>query len=215
VLALAALVATGAAHGTVRHLVPVAHLGFAFAGAALVLLARRLIPRPSGAAEALATVAALTLVVGPNLYLDANAGRIFQHFVARASDVEAVVGALEARGLTTGYGDYWTAYPTTYFSGEAVLIAPKLASVWGERVDRYEPLTDLVDEVVDPQRLFLLLDDRCAPLPYLLPLEQEEATYRLERVARWYLLWDVRPVEGESYYTLWKWRQVITTRAHC
>jgi hypothetical protein len=215
VLVLAALVATAAAHGTVRHLVPVAHLGFAFAGAALVLLARRLVPRPAGAAEALATLAAVTLVVGPNLFLDAHAGEIFRRFVARASDVETVVGALEARGLATGFGDYWTAYPTTYFAGETVVVAPKLASVWGERVDRYEPLTDLVDEVVDPRRLFLLLDDRCSPLPYLLPLEQEEATYRLERIASWYLLWDVQPVEGDSYYTLWKWRQVITTRAHC
>ena len=53
-LSLVALVDGVAAHSTVRHLAPVAHLGFAFAGAALVLLARRLLtrglrgaPRPS------------------------------------------------------------------------------------------------------------------------------------------------------------------------
>ncbi len=42
-LSLVALVDGVAAHSTVRHLAPVAHLGFAFAGAALVLLARRLL----------------------------------------------------------------------------------------------------------------------------------------------------------------------------
>ena len=67
----------------------------------------------------------------------------------------------------------------------------------------------------DPQRVFLLLDDRCDPLPYLLPLEQDAATYRVERIARWYLIWDVQPVAENTYTTLWTWYQVITFRAHC
>jgi hypothetical protein len=215
VLALAALVAGVAAHGTVRHLAPVAHLGFVFAGAALVLLARRVLPRPAGLAEAAAAALAAGLLVLPNLYLDAGAGSIFRRFVARDSDVRAAVAALEERGLTAGYADYWTAYPVTYLSGERVAVAPRAATVWGERVDRYPPLTYRVEEVEDPQRAFLLLDDRCDPLPYLLPLEQDEATYRFERVARWYLIWDVQPLEGSTYATLWRWYQVITFRSHC
>jgi len=215
ILALSAIVAALAAHGTVRHLAPVAHLGFAFAGAALVLLARRLLPRPAGLAEVAATALAVGLLVLPNLYLDASAGWIFQRFVARESDVQTLVRALQERGLTAGYGDYWTAYPVTYLSGEGVAVAPRAASIWGERVDRYPPLTYRVEEVEDPQRVFLLLDDRCDPLPYLLPLEQDEATYRLERIARWYLIWDVQPVAENTYTTLWTWYQVITFRSHC
>jgi hypothetical protein len=214
-LALTAIVAAVAAHGTVRHLAPVAHIGFVFAGAALVLLARRLLPRPAGLAEVVATVLAGGLLVLPNLYLDASAGWIFQRFVARESEVQTLVDALQERGLTAGYGDYWTAYPATYLSGETVAVAPRAASIWGERVDRYPPLTYRVEEVEDPRRAFLLLDDRCSPLPYLLPLEQAEATYRLERIARWYLIWDVQPVEENAYRTLWEWYQVITFRSHC
>ncbi|HEX2325579.1 MAG TPA: hypothetical protein VHQ00_09275, partial [Chloroflexota bacterium] len=190
-LSLVALVDGVAAHSTVRHLAPVAHLGFAFAGAALVLLARRLLPRTGAAA--LAAALAVILVVGPNLYLDANAERIFRRFVARASEVQVAVAALQERGLRTGYADYWTAYPVSYFGAESVVVAPSVATIWGERVDRYPPHKHLVDDVEEAGHLFLLLDDRCTLLPYLLPLEQEEATYRVERIARWYLVWDVRP----------------------
>ena len=35
------------------------------------------------------------------------------------------------------------------------------------------------------------------------------------RIARWYLIWDVQPVEGRVYTTLWTWYQVITFRSHC
>jgi hypothetical protein len=214
-LGLVALVDGVAAHSTVRHLAPVAHLGFAFAGAALVLLSRRLLPRSAGGAASLAVALAVLLVVGPNLYLDANAERIFRRFVARASEVQVAVAALQERGLRTGYADYWTAYPVSYFGAGSVVVAPSVATIWGERVDRYPPHKHLVDDVEEAGRLFLLLDDRCTLLPYLLPLEQEEATYRVERIARWYLVWDVRPVPDVTHYTLWKWRRVLTTRAHC
>ncbi len=213
-LALVAVVDAVAAHGTVRHLAPAAHLGFAFAGAALALLARRLPARPL-AQQGAGALAALIIVVAPNLWLNAHAEGIFRRFVARASEVQGVVAALDARGLTTGYADYWTAYPVTYFAGEGIVLAPSVATIWGERVDRYPAGTGRVNSVADLSRLFLLLDDRCSPLPYLLPLEQENATYRLERIARWYLLWNIRaPPEGADRAMV-KWYRVITSRAHC
>jgi hypothetical protein len=214
-LGLVALLDALAAHNTVRHLAPVAHLGFAFAGAALVLLCRRLLPGARVAADGLALLFALVLVAAPNLYLDANAGRLFRRFVAGTSDVNTIVAALDQRGLTIGYADYWTAYPLTYFAAERIVAAPGVATIWGERVDRYPPYVDAAREVDDVGRLFLLLDNRCDPLPYLLPLEQEDATYRAERIAGWYLIWDIRPAPGNEAYTLWMWRRVITTRSHC
>ncbi|MDQ3702038.1 MAG: hypothetical protein M3442_14120 [Chloroflexota bacterium] len=213
-LALVAAVDAIAAHGTVRHLAPVAHLGFAFAGAAVALLAGRL-PAPRLVRYAGAALTGLVVFVVPNVWLDAHAAGLFQRFVAGRGDVRAAVAALDARGLTTGYADYWTAYPVAYFSAERIALDPSVATIWGERVDRYPAGTGRVHSVGDLSRLFLLLDDRCSPLPYLLPLEQEEAAYRLEHVARWYLLWDIRPPPDATDRTMVKWYRVIISRAHC
>jgi hypothetical protein len=215
ILALVLALDVLAAHNTARHVVPAVHLGFAFAGAALALGAARLWPSRPWTRRILLGVAGLALVVLPDLWLDAHAGVLFRRFVAPASDVATAAEGLAARGLTTGYADYWTAYPVTYLSGERAVLAPAVASVWGERVDRYPPYGARVDAVDDLGALFLLLDDRCSPVAYLLPLEQEGATYRLEHLARWYLLWDVQASAGDEARTLAKWRHVIFSRAHC
>lgn len=213
-LSLVAAVDAVAAHGTVRHLAPVAHLGFAFAGGAVALLAGRL-PAPRTVRYAGAALTGLVVFVVPNVWLDIQAAGLFQRFVAGSGDVRAAVAALDARGLTTGYADYWTAYPVAYFSAERIALDPSVATIWGERVDRYPPGARRVHSVGDLSRLFLLLDDRCSPLPYLLPLEQEDATYRLELVSRWYLLWNIRPPPDAVDRTMVKWYRVIVSRTHC
>jgi hypothetical protein len=210
VLAVAAAVDALAAHHTVRHLVPVALVGYAFAGAALALLARYL----RGGAWLAAAVGA-AVVVAPNAWLDVHAGRIFRHFVAGVGEVQAAVRALEARGLSRGYSDYWSAYPVSYFAGERIVAAPSIATIWGGRFDRYPAYAHLVDAVAEPERLFVLLDGRCSPAPYVQPLEQAGATYRLEPVASWHLVWDVRAAPGAEAATLAAWRGVIASRPEC
>jgi hypothetical protein len=73
-----------------------------------------------------------------------------------------------------------------------------MATVWGGHFDRYPPYTARVDAVDTIEDLVLLVDTRCPLLPDLLPLELSDAQYRLEPVARWYLLWDVRVAERRT-----------------
>jgi hypothetical protein len=208
-LALAFVVDVAAAHATVRHLVPAALVAYVFMGVGLALAARRL---PLGRAAA---VAAAVLVLVPNAWLDFHAGEVFRHFVPRASASAAVARALLERGLVTGYSDYWSAYPVTYFAGERVVLAPRVATLWGGRVDRYPAYTARVDGETDIRRLFLLLDDRCALLPYIVPLEDAGAAYRAEHVAQWVLVWDVRAPEGQEEALLARWRSAIDAQDPC
>ncbi len=209
-LALAAGGDVLAAHSTSRHLVPAVLVAIPFAGAALALL-----PGPRLAVRAFGATLLLTLVLGPNLWLDAHAGQELAHFVARASEVRLAVQTLEARGLTTGYSDYWTAYPVTYFSGERVVVAPLVASPWGGRFDRYPAYSQQVDQVEEPERLFLLLDRRCSPAPYVQPLEEHGASYALEPLAGWWLLSSIHPVPGDEPATLAAWRSAMASRDVC
>jgi len=199
-----------AAHSTARHLVPAVLLAVPFAGAALALL-----PGPRIAVRASSAILLLALVLGPNLWLDAHAGQQLAHFVARASEVRLAVQTLEARGLATGYSDYWTAYPVTYFASERVIIAPLVASPWGGRFDRYPMYSQVVEQVEDIRRLFLLLDRRCSPAPYVQPLEEHGASYVLEPLAAWWLLSDIRPAPGDEQATLDAWRRAMASRAIC
>jgi hypothetical protein len=210
ILAVAAGVDLLAAHNAVRHLVPVALVGYAFAGAALVLLFGRL---PHGAWAAAA--AALALVVVPNLSLSARADDVFRRLVADVDDVRLAAEGLAARGLSRGYGDYWAAYPITYFAGERIVVAPALPTVWGGRFDRYPAYAARVDAVDDPRQLFVLVDRRCVPTPYVEPLAAAGASYRLETVGGWYLVWDVRPLPSTEASTLVAWRSVITSHNEC
>ena len=215
ILAIAFAVDVLAAHNTTRHLTPAALLALAAAGPALVLAGRALFPRLALLAGLVPIVAVVGAVVLPNVWLLRQHERIFRHFVAGRRDVVAAVQALDARGLALGYADYWSAYPVTFLSGERMIVAPSVASLWGDRVDRYPAYTDLADAETRIERLFLLLDDRCKLLPYTLVLEQYDATYQLEHVARWYLLWAIQPDAGQNDATLAAWRIVITNRKYC
>jgi hypothetical protein len=154
-------------------------------------------------------------VLLPTLLLWRDADQTFQHFVARQSEATEAAQVLMERGLTDGYSDYWSAYPIMFLSGEAVVIAPAVPAPFGGRFDRYPAYTQQVDATEDPSRLFLLLDNQCSSLPYVLVLEQHGATYQLERLARWYLLWDIEPQPGAAGETLAAWRQVLYDRQYC
>ena len=117
--------------------------------------------------------------------------------------------------MHSGYTDYWSAYPIVFFSGESVVLAPRLPVVWGGRFDRYPVYTQAVDAQDDLQRLFVLVDNRCSPLPYALVLEQHDARYKAERVGRWYLLWDVQAPEERSGGVLAAWRELIAAHDLC
>jgi hypothetical protein len=210
VLTIAVLVDLLAAHNTSRHLVPAALAAIALAGGGLGLLAVR---RPLGTLVALSV--ALLAVLLPDLLLWRGADQAFRHFVPRESESRVAVQSLDARGLVTGYSDYWSAYPISFLAAERIVVAPAVPASFGGRFDRYPAYTQAVDTVEDPQRLYLLLDDRCAPLPYVLVLEQQGATYQLEHLARWYLLWDIRTEPGAGAETLASWRRVIYDREFC
>jgi hypothetical protein len=158
----------------------------------------------------------LALIVGPNLL---DYGRIAEleapDQVSALSDTFAAVTALEQRGLRTGYADYWTAYPLTYLSGEQLIVAPSLPFFWSRRVDRYPRYTEQVDAVSDPAGLFLLVDRHCSNASYLAALDAADASYRVEMIARWVLVWDIRTPVGTESETLTGLRAAIAAQETC
>jgi hypothetical protein len=122
---------------------------------------------------------------------------------------------LRQRGLTTGYADYWTAYPITYVSGEEIVLSPALPFDWTSRIDRYPPYTQRVDAVTDPARVFLLVDQRCSIAPYLEALDARQARYRVEPVARWRLVSDIRALPADESATLHALRTSIAAQSTC
>jgi hypothetical protein len=130
-------------------------------------------------------------------------------------ETQTVVAALGERGLTTGYADYWTAYPVTYLSGETIIVAPSVAFLWRARTDRYPPYTQQVDSVLDPARLFVLVDRRCSAVPYVKPLDDAGAAYQVDDVGRWLLVWDIQPPTGSEHATLLAWRGAMAHQQDC
>jgi hypothetical protein len=186
-----------AAHQGVRHLVPVALVGYVLAGA---VLARLLARRP----YATLPVAALCIALCAwSLQLHNRAPDVFAHDVPSTSDLQTAVAALHQRGLHDGYADYWSAYPVTYLSGESIIVAPTLPPLFGRRVDRYPAYTQTVDGVQDPADLFVLVDRHCDLAPYVQPLDQVAARYRVEQVADWYLIWDIH-TSGDQALNAWR-----------
>jgi hypothetical protein len=124
-------------------------------------------------------------------------------------ETRLALAALQERGLATGYADYWAAYPLTYLSGERVVVAPALPFFWRARTDRYPLYSRQVDAVTDPEKLFALVDRRCALAPVLAPLDATGATYQLDPVARWTLVWDLQVPQERAADTLAAWRAAI------
>jgi hypothetical protein len=125
------------------------------------------------------------------------------------AETQTAIAALQVRGLTTGYADYWTSYPITYVSREQIIVAPDLPFFWRARTDRYPRYTELVDSIADPGRVFALVDRRCSEQAYLAALDAAGATYQVEEVARWRLIWNIRAQPGAEATTLAALRSAI------
>ena len=207
----AAALNTLAAHAGARYLVPASLAGYVLAGGLLALPSNRL---RCGRLLGLG-VGMLVLGVG-NLrgYADIS-GLMSPDQVSRVDEIHVALAALNQRGLTAGYADYWTAYPIAYLSGESVAVAPALPFVWGVPTDRYPAYTRQVDAVADPSHLFVLVDRRCASAAYLQALDGAGATYRVDDVARWLLIWDIHPPAGAERAALVSLRQAIAARQTC
>jgi hypothetical protein len=210
VLALASITNVVAAHGAVRHLLPAALIAFAFFGAApalcFTLSTRQRVTLAGGLA---------VLVLVPNLWFLPRSAGAFGDRPPFGSDVQTVVNRLNDRGLTHGYSDYWTAYPVTYVSGERIVLAPLAATIWGGRFDRFPDYTREVDTALPAGTPFLLLDFECSPTPYLQPLADGGATYRLDGLPGYFLLWKVQVPPPSQAEALAGWRNVIASRHVC
>jgi hypothetical protein len=209
------LVATGigvvVAHGGARYLVGLFVAAAALCGATFGTL----ITHAPRTGYALAMVW-LLLCAAPNLAPYASAGvGLPPDQLSELDQTSAAVEALRQRGLTTGYADYWAAYPIAYVSGERVLVAPSLPPMYSGKLDRYPAYTAQVDAEDVPERVFLLVDARCAAQPYLDSLASSGATYRADPVARWLLIWDIQPAAGAGAHTLEALRTAIAAQQTC
>jgi hypothetical protein len=210
-LLLAGGIDLAAAHNAVRHLVPAALIGYVLVGAALALLGERL-----KAGRLLIGAVLVFGVLLPNAWQTGlHPQQEFGDEVPRASEVQTVIRALEARQLHSGYSDYWSAYPITFGTSERVVVAPVLPVVFGGRLDRYPAYTQMVDAIEDPAGLFVLVDERCTPSPFVQPLEQHGARYKVEHVSRWYLIWGVEAPDGAAPETLRAWRHTVWGQSSC
>ncbi len=206
-----ALLHTLGAHDGTRYLLPLVLAACCFFGVAAWGVTSR-VPRGRLLVPALLCAA----IVGPNL---AEYGRISSleapDQVSSLSDTGAAVEALEQLGLRTGYADYWTAYPVSYVSGEQIVAAPSLPNLWTGRVDRYPSYSTRVNAVDDVSSLFLLVDRHCPAAPYLAALDATGAQYQVRTVARWLLVWDIRPRAGAESTTLSGLRSAISSQQIC
>ena len=211
IVVLVALVSTAAAHGAARYLVPLVASAAVLTGATLALL--------GGSTRAglfIALVVEIGVVAVGNLQQypeipDVMAGEQ----LSRVDEAETALSALDVRGLRTGYADYWTAYPITYLSKERIVIAPSLPLAWGKGVDRFPTYTSRVSAVEQLTQIFLLVDAHCRLGDYLDVLHATGATYQIEPVARWWLVWNIQSGvtgEGETRKAL---QQAIGTATLC
>jgi hypothetical protein len=210
-VALTTVLHTLTAYEGARYLVPLVLCAAALAGALLAHLgARRRYGRPLAVLVALACLGVANLSLYPQ-----TAARLGALHLADLDETQLALAALQQRGLDAGYADYWTAYPITYLSDERVLVAPMLPFFWRARTDRYPAFTRQVDSVADAGRLFALVDERCAIEPYLQPLTSAGAHFRVDEVARWRLVWDLKLPAGAEARTLAGWRAAIETQPTC
>jgi hypothetical protein len=210
-LLLVAVLHTLAAHQAARYLIPVALGAYCLAGATLARVFAQL---PAGSALAVLFAGVVFGFGNLRLYADPPAPLGGVH-LSSIAETQALVAALGVRGLTTGYADYWTAYPVAYLSAETIIVAPSVSFLWRARTDRYPPYTQQVDAVLDPARLFVLVDRRCSARPYVKPLEDAGAAYQADVVGRWLLVWDIQPSTGSEHATLLAWRSALAREHGC
>jgi len=135
--------------------------------------------------------------------------------LSRVEETQTAIAELQARGLRSGYADYWTAYPIMYLSGERIVVAPALPLQWGSGVDRYPAYTRQIADVDRADQLFVLVDRACDTSGYRAALEAAVASYRVDDVARWSLLWDIQAPPGGDAEVLLTLRTAIAARQSC
>ncbi len=211
VLVLAIAPALVVAHGGARYLVTTFVAACAVNGALFGLL-RQTAPRIGLVGIAVFSVACVV----PNLAGYAHiADLMAPDQLSQVDQTYAAVDALEQRGLTTGYTDYYAAYTITYVSGERVIAAPSVAFLYSGRLDRFPAYTARVDAVETPRQLFLLVDRRCSAQVYEASLQSSGATYRVEPVARWVLIWDIQAPAAADASTLASLRASVAAQLTC
>jgi hypothetical protein len=198
-----ALLHTLVAYEVSRYFVPVILICCALFGVAVMRLLRH------------------SMIIGIGVVLTVAASNVFtypaavplltEQGLASIRDSQTALDALQERGLTQGYADYWSAYPITYLSQERIIVAPSLPFFWRARTDRYPPYTERVDGVTAPNSVFLLVDRRCTLVPYLTALDTVGATYAVDNVSRWELIWNIQPLPGTEQNTVDALRSTIAT----
>lgn len=197
---------TLAAYQGSRYLVPLDITACCLFGVVVAIVAARLSHGPR-----LAGMACIVVFGFANLSEYAGgAALLATPDLGSVAETQTAIAALQARGLTAGYADYWTAYPITYLSDEQIVVAPGLPFFWRARTDRYPPYTELVDSYADPRRVFALVDRRCSEQPYIAALDAAGATYQLDDVARWRLIWNIRVQPGAEAATLTELRTAVS-----
>jgi hypothetical protein len=182
-----ALISAIVAHAAARYLVPLVSAGMLLSGALLASLARA-----SRIGLVFAVVIEVAVVGVGNLrdYVDIPSIMAMNNY-----RVWTTRAALSGRtGLARGFADYWT-LSITYLSDEQVIVAPSLPLTWGPGADRYPEYTRRVNAVGRAEDLFLLLPDNCALANASAVLQAAGATYEMDPVGRWSLIWRVRTTD--------------------
>ncbi len=211
VLVLAITPGLVVAHGDARYLLAAFVAACALAGALLGLLLQY---APRAGLLLVATLVGACVIPNVSSYPHTD-DLLAPDELSRLDQTQLAVDALDARGLTRGYTDYWAAYPITYLSGERIIAAPSLAFLYSGRFDRFPSFTAAVDAVVAPERLFLLVDQRCSAQGYQESLQASGATFRAEPVGRWVLIWAIQPPPGADAPTLESLRASIAAQQTC
>jgi hypothetical protein len=190
-----------------RYLVPLDVTACCLFGVLVATVAQAVSKRPT-----LAAIACVLVFGWANLSAyGAAAALLTTPDLGSIAETQTAIAALQARGLTTGYADYWAAYPITYLSDEHIVVAPGLPFFWRARTDRYPQYTRLVDGIADPARVFALVDRRCSEQAYLVALDAAGATYQVDDIARWRLIWNIRAQPGAEASTLAGLRTAISS----
>jgi hypothetical protein len=211
VVLLVSLLNALAVHTAARYLVLAALAGFALSGAMLAY--SRYVGR---LAQWLAVGLAVVIFGLANLRAYASIdSELAPEQLSHIDDARAALAALEQRGLRVGYADYWAAYPIMYLSGERIVLAPKLPHLWGPATDRYPAYSAAVAAAAVTPQFFLLVDRRCGVSAYLAILEQSAATYTVEDLARWSLVWAIQAPQGAGADWLTYLHDAIATPAPC
>jgi Flp pilus assembly protein TadB len=82
-------------------------------------------------------------------------------------------------------------------------------------VDRHLDYTCQIAKVERAGQLFVLVDRTCATSVFRAALEAAAASYRVDDVARWSLIWDIQAPTGGDAEALLALRTAIAARQSC